>query len=150
MSKRGKKPKPTNLKLLEGNPGKRPLNEREPKPKRIMPVCPGWIKKDAEMLAEWELIGPILFRLGILTEADGPAFAALCFNYCQFERYARKARAGGNRAIDGSPGKGPSFQELARKYYEDLRKGWAMFGMTPSDRTALVVPGGDDVDWLLD
>ena len=27
---RGRKPKPTVLKLLDGNPGKRPLNDREP------------------------------------------------------------------------------------------------------------------------
>ena len=30
MATRGKKPKPTALKVLEGNPGKRPLNDREP------------------------------------------------------------------------------------------------------------------------
>ena len=31
MATRGRKPKPTALKMLEGNPGKRPLNEYEPK-----------------------------------------------------------------------------------------------------------------------
>jgi hypothetical protein len=29
---RGRKPKPTRLKLVAGNPGKRPLNPREPTP----------------------------------------------------------------------------------------------------------------------
>jgi len=28
----GRKPKPTALKIIEGNPGKRPLNKNEPKP----------------------------------------------------------------------------------------------------------------------
>jgi hypothetical protein len=28
---RGRKPKPTHLKLLEGNPGRRPLNTGEPR-----------------------------------------------------------------------------------------------------------------------
>ena len=32
MATRGRKPKPTALKILEGNPGKRPLNENEPIP----------------------------------------------------------------------------------------------------------------------
>ena len=32
MATRGRKPKPTALKVLEGNPGKRPLNDREPVP----------------------------------------------------------------------------------------------------------------------
>ena len=30
MATRGRKPKPTALQVLEGNPGKRPLNENEP------------------------------------------------------------------------------------------------------------------------
>ena len=29
MAARGRKPKPTALKVLEGNPGKRPLNDHE-------------------------------------------------------------------------------------------------------------------------
>ena len=36
MATRGRKPKPTALKALEGNPGKRPLNEHEP-------VLFGWL-----------------------------------------------------------------------------------------------------------
>ena len=32
MAARGRKPKPTALKELEGNPGKRSLNPSEPKP----------------------------------------------------------------------------------------------------------------------
>lgn len=32
MAARGRKPKPTALKVLEGNPGKRPLNDHEPIP----------------------------------------------------------------------------------------------------------------------
>jgi hypothetical protein len=30
LAQRGRKPKPTAVKLLEGNPGKRQLNEKEP------------------------------------------------------------------------------------------------------------------------
>ena len=32
MAQRGRKPKPTAVKVLEGNPGKRSLNTAEPKP----------------------------------------------------------------------------------------------------------------------
>ena len=34
MAQRGRKPKPTALKMLEGNPGGRPLNTKEPKPEK--------------------------------------------------------------------------------------------------------------------
>ena len=37
MATRGRKPTPTALKLLEGNPGKRKLNDREPKPEKKKP-----------------------------------------------------------------------------------------------------------------
>ena len=34
MAQRGRKPKPTAVKVLEGNPGKRQLNEMEPQPEK--------------------------------------------------------------------------------------------------------------------
>ena len=43
MATRGRKPKPTGIKQLEGNPGKRKLNEREPKPEKKAPSCPKWL-----------------------------------------------------------------------------------------------------------
>ena len=35
MATRGRKPKPTAMKELEGNPGKHPLNTSEPKPNKM-------------------------------------------------------------------------------------------------------------------
>ena len=37
----GRKPKPTAIKELEGNPGKRKLNKKEPKPEKGMLVSDG-------------------------------------------------------------------------------------------------------------
>ena len=37
---RGRRPVPTCMKLLTGNPGKRPLNANEPQPKPEIPECP--------------------------------------------------------------------------------------------------------------
>ena len=39
----GRKPKPTMLKIIEGNPGKRPLNDREPKPTGDLVNPPEWL-----------------------------------------------------------------------------------------------------------
>ena len=39
----GRKPKPTAIKKLEGNPGKRKLNTKEPIPAKGMPNCPEWL-----------------------------------------------------------------------------------------------------------
>ena len=43
MAARGRKPKPTALKVLEGNPGKRPLNDHEPIPPKGELKCPSWL-----------------------------------------------------------------------------------------------------------
>src|SRR6185312_15912505 len=37
---RGRRPKPTRLKVLTGNPGKRPLNAAELRPEPAIPECP--------------------------------------------------------------------------------------------------------------
>lgn len=44
----GRKPKPTVVKILEGNPGKRKLNDKEPMPVKGMPTCPAWLMKEAQ------------------------------------------------------------------------------------------------------
>ncbi|HFH7680582.1 TPA: phage terminase small subunit P27 family, partial [Streptococcus agalactiae] len=66
MAVRGRKPKPTNLKILEGNSGKRPLPINEVKPKQKAPRCPQWLEDDAKK--EWKRMGKILEQMGILTE----------------------------------------------------------------------------------
>ena len=43
----GRKPKPTAVKKLEGNPGKRKLNTKEPVPAKGMPDCPEWLLPEA-------------------------------------------------------------------------------------------------------
>ena len=48
MATRGRKPTPTAIKELEGNPGKRPLNAKEPKPVKKAPSCPKWLEPEAK------------------------------------------------------------------------------------------------------
>lgn len=52
MAQRGRKPKPTAVKVLEGNPGKRSLNTAEPKPEKKAPRCPSWLEDEAKK--EWK------------------------------------------------------------------------------------------------
>jgi len=49
---RGRRPKPTRLKVLIGNPGKRPLNSNEPHPEVALPDCPPELGPVARQ--EWE------------------------------------------------------------------------------------------------
>ena len=83
MAQRGRKPKPTAVKVLEGNPGKRQLNELEPKPEKKAPKCPVWLDKEAKK--EWRRISKQLEDLGILTEVDMAAFAGYCEAYSRWK-----------------------------------------------------------------
>jgi phage terminase small subunit len=76
---RGRKPTPTHLKLVRGNPGRRPLNRAEPKPAAGMPTAPAHLSTEAK--TEWRRVAPELYRLGILTRLDRSALAAYCQCY---------------------------------------------------------------------
>ena len=71
----GRKPKPTAVKKLEGNPGKRKLNTKEPVPAKGMPACSDWLMPEAKK--EWE-------RLAKLMNQMTPA-ASTSDSYLQFQ-----------------------------------------------------------------
>ena len=71
---RGRKPKPTLIRQLEGNPGKRPLNDREPIPPSGVPECPDILDDDGR--AEWFRTAAVLSEMGLLSKADRSALVA--------------------------------------------------------------------------
>src|SRR5262249_42754142 len=73
---RGRKPKPTRLKEMLGNPGKRALSTGEPVPEAAIPSCPRFLDKEARK--EWRRAAPELYALGVLTNLDRAALAAYC------------------------------------------------------------------------
>lgn len=62
----GRKPKPTAVKKLEGNPEKRKLNTKEPIPANGMSVCPDWLMPEAKK--EWNRLAELMNQMGVLTE----------------------------------------------------------------------------------
>lgn len=79
----GRKPKPTAIKKLEGNPGKRKLNRKEPVPAKGMPECPEWLLPEAKV--EWERLCVKPSDMGVLTEIDMAAFAAYCQSFARWK-----------------------------------------------------------------
>lgn len=145
MPRGGWNRKPTALKVLEGNPGKRPLNQNEPKPKPIAPKCPSWLDREAKKL--WKQLADQLEKLGLLTEVDGPMFAALCAAYSRWRRAMETLR-------DMDPAD-PAFRKVsvtAEKALAEMRMLAAEFGLTPAARGRLSLPEAtvdDDFDDFL-
>jgi phage terminase small subunit len=75
----GRPPKPTALKILQGNPGKRPLNRAEPTLEIADPERPEHL--DEVACQEWDRLVPVLKRMRVLTEADRIALGNLCQTY---------------------------------------------------------------------
>ena len=131
---RGRKPKPTSLKIAAGNPGKRALNTREPDVQPDLPTCPAHLLPSAK--AEWKRLARELYQLGVLTRLDRAALAG----YCQ--AYGRWVEA--EKMLKETPGilKMPSgyiqanpWLTIATKQMELMQRFAAEMGMTPSSRS---------------
>lgn len=151
MATRGRKPKPTALKVLEGNPGKRPLNLNEPKPEKKAPKCPSWLEPEAKK--EWRRMSKVLEQIGVLTEVDAAAFAG----YCQ--AYSRWKEAEEFLTKHGTIFKTPSgyIQQvpqvsIAQTYLKIMKDFCSEFGLTPSARTRIKAgtAGGEATDPMED
>jgi len=137
--------------VLEGNPGKRPLPEGEPKPSPIVPRCPGDIDKEAKRI--WRQLAPKLERLGLLTEVDGHAFAILCqirsrlvkihkFN-AQFDSLVQEKVMVDGSGQEHSEAKASPYTVMEKQYYDLFRKYAGEFGLSPRGRVGLVVGSSD-------
>ncbi|WP_375173706.1 phage terminase small subunit P27 family [Pseudooceanicola sp.] len=148
---RGRKPKPTALKLLEGNPGGRPINHDEPKPTRSRPTCPSHLSPTAK--AEWKRIAEEMENVGLLTRIDRVALAVYCQAYGKWVEAERKLAETPpllkmpSGYIQVSP-----WVTISNKQAELMAKYMAELGLTPSARSRLSVSGAhtlqrDDPAW---
>lgn len=119
----GPPPKPTALRILQGNPGKRKLNKNEPKPESGAKM-PAWMEADPFLVAEWKRHAPRLKALGLLTEVDDDALATLCVISVRLRGQVTSGAAT-STIIETS---------------KELRALWARFGMTPADRSRVKLP----------
>ena len=136
------RPKPTVLKLLEGNPGKRPLNKKEPKPARALLACPYYLKSDRIAYNEWNRIVPQLYKLGLLTAVDHTALELYCSQYSIYRKAIKEIQTEGlttNNIRDGF--KALPEVAIAREAAKTIKSLCIEFGLTPSSRSRISLPG---------
>lgn len=133
---KGRKPTPTALKVLRGNPGRRPINRNEPTPDAGIPDCPAHL--DEEARKEWFRVADELNKVGLITTLDRTALAAYCSDYSQWIAAADRVRKSGMliNSPNGYPMMNPA---LAIENKAKLRcmKFLSEFGMTPASRSRI-------------
>ena len=134
MATRGRKPKPTAVKVLEGNLGKRPLNMFEPTPEKVAPECPDWLNEEAK--AEWDRLVDKMVELGTLTEMDMAAFAGYCQSYARWKEAEEFIEKHGTivKTPSGYWQQVPQVS-IAQTNLKVMLKFCSEFGLTPSSRS---------------
>lgn len=135
MSRGGRPPKPVELKVIEGNPGKRRL-VAPPKAPPSRPRCPSWLSDYAK--TEWRRVVPVLDGLGLLTTIDRSTLAAYCESVATFKA-ATAIVADKGVLVQGRKGeavKNPALQ-VQRDAARNIAQFSSMFGLSPSDRVRL-------------
>lgn len=139
---RGRKPKPTTLKVIEGNRGKRAMNKNEPQPEGDLHAAPEWMT--AEQRAGWDY-AIAHAPYGLLKKLDRSALTV----WVVAEDLHRQASIAVSKfgLITKSPNKGEPMQNpylpIINRQAQIMLKAAAELGFTPSSRSRVEVKGDD-------
>ena len=157
MGARGPSPKPTGLRILQGNQGKIKINNDEPKP-AVAPIdcaAPDWLDELAQ--DKWRELRPVLIWL---TVADLDMLAAYCHFYSLWRRAAERIEEEGDTFVLREPvpemaksrkRKKPALGAIryvqqapqvaiASKYFAQMRQCGGELGLSPAARTRIRIP----------
>ncbi len=141
----GRRPTPTAIKKLQGNAGKRVLEEDEVRPVSGVPEMPRGLRKAARR--EWVRIVRELTTLGVLTVVDGKALMAYCDAYADWEEAQKDLLKNTavlkepiiNKVGDVVGYKTKTNPAFTNKYtaLKSMKSFLVEFGMTPASRVHL-------------
>ncbi len=146
--KPGPRPKPTHLKLLEGNPGGRRLPTNEPKPPPSRPRAPDGMSDRSRKV--WNYLTPRLDDVGLLTQIDRYTLRAGCDVVAKYEEAIEMLDRTGlliKGARSGEPVRNP-LAIVHHQSWAEMVQFSAMFGLSPADRSRLAVTDGARVPTL--
>lgn len=153
---RGRKPKPTSLKLLQGNPGKRRLNREEPEVAAGVPPKPDFLDRFASQ--QWDYLVSVLAPARMLTKGEQGALLVACDAYSQLRHCEQILRERKSLSYVGTTASG---DEIYRPYPEVAQRNQARrqylsalaeLGLTPSARSrvkALPAPRASGIERFL-
>jgi len=142
---------PTHLALVKGNPSKRAVNKKEPKPPSGVPPIPKHFDK---MGKYWfKRIGEELDAVGVMTTLDGKALELLIEAYTEYRQHCdvlaeegytyKTVSATGEDIVKAHPA-----AVMKSDAWKRIRAMLAEFGMTPASRSKVGAKGPAEVDPL--
>lgn len=138
----GRPAKPTALKLLQGNPGKRKLKKDGPAPAPLAetPDPPEWL--GAWAVDMWQTIAPWLTQTGIMTRTDTHNLAAFCAAYDRWRQAEEEVASVGITVTDkkGVVKKNPACTVI-NEALRQLASFGASLGLDPASRARLMGSG---------
>jgi P27 family predicted phage terminase small subunit len=134
----GRKPLPTNLKVLKGTQRKGRTNKAEPRPEQEGPSPPEHLSRYA--LMEGGRITPQLHALGLLSQLDRSTLAAYCQCYGRWKEAEEQLKTTGFliRTTNGNVVQNPLLG-IANRALDLMNKYATMFGLSPSERSRIRV-----------
>lgn len=135
-------PVPTALKLLRGNPGKRPINRKEPRPSLDVAI-PDWLSPNAAK--HWPVVAKQLHHAGLLTAIDVTALGLYCEAFARWRDANDRIVKYGTviKTPNGYPIQSP-YLAIANKAHEQMVRLLVEFGMSPSSRSRCTVAKPED------
>lgn len=129
----GRPSKPTELKRIEGNRGKRSMRKQEPDPAYLDNLAPP-AHLDDKVKAVWVSLAPRLRRAKLLTELDVEPLEMLCTFIVEWREAREKSKDAPVSDQSISPWK--IIQSMAFKQADKM---FSKFGMTPADRARILI-----------
>jgi P27 family predicted phage terminase small subunit len=149
---RGRRPLPSTVKNLRGNPGKRGVNESEPQPEPGEPEMPEGLSAASQK--KWHELLAQLRPMRVITAADGLNLEAICYLYDVFAQsrndvqengpqikvpvMGRKGTPEAETVIGWIPKKNPA-AAIANEALKTMHSYMAEVGLTPASRSKLHV-----------
>ena len=136
----GRKPIPTNLKIVKGTAQPCRILKDEAKPKADAVRMPAGLSDDAKK--QWKLVAKQLTAAGLLTNLDTFALAMYCEVFGRWSYANDQIKENGPivTAPSGYPVQSP-FLQIANKSFDQMTKMLVEFGMTPSSRSRVAGAG---------
>jgi P27 family predicted phage terminase small subunit len=139
---RGRRPTPSHLRLLQGNPQHRPINKSEPQPPPVETIdAPDYLTGYA--LDEWHRVAPGMQVMGLLTVLDIHILAAYGVAYSRWREVEEKLAELREKdpVTRGSliDGKINPLVKFSRNCATELLRYAGEFGFTPAARTRISV-----------